>query len=147
MKRSLLIDGTRYLLVTMHYHLIVCWMLYAQWTILNLQRQLNKLITPNRSICSSRASTCCRSTSGGIIVAADGDQADILSTMNDAISDVDAAILMCKNQLQSGQASVVNGSGDCCTCGRTDSFSMIDFCIKLFMLVKNLGLPFSWHKT
>ena len=65
---------------------------------MKLQRQLNKLITPNRCIFSSQARSCCRSTSGGIIVSGDGDQADILSSMNDAISDVDAAILMCKNQ-------------------------------------------------
>ena len=80
----------------MHYHLIACWIIYTNWTIIKLRGQLDQLTNPKSHLrpphgCCSCYSHC--GTSGGIIVTSEGDsQPDIISTMNDAISDVDEAI-------------------------------------------------------
>ena len=75
----------------MHYHLIACWIVYTNWTIIKMRRQLDQLTNPQSCLRSPHHSCSC--TSGGIIVTSDGDsQPDIIATMNDAISDVDEAI-------------------------------------------------------
>ena len=79
------------MLVSMHYHLIACWIVYTNWTIIKMRRQLDQLTNPQSRLRSPHHCFSC--TSGGIIVTSDGDsQPDIIATMNDAISDVDEAI-------------------------------------------------------
>jgi len=93
---ALLIDGARHLLVSMHYHLIACWIIYTNWTIIKMRRQLDQLSKPESRLRSPHGCCSCYShcgSSGGIIVTSEGDsQPDILSSMNDAITDVDEAI-------------------------------------------------------
>merc|ERR1712147_375264 len=93
---ALLIDGARHFLVSMHYHLIACWIIYTNWTIIKMRRQLDQLSKPPSRLRSPHGCCSCYShcgSSGGIIVTSEGDsQPDILSSMNDAITDVDEAI-------------------------------------------------------
>ena len=82
----------------MHYHLIACWIVYTNWTIIKMRRQLDQLTNPQS--CLRSPHHCCSCTSGGIIVTSDGDsQPDIIATMNDAISDVDEAIKLLSDKV------------------------------------------------
>merc|ERR1712168_696866 len=129
---ALLIDGARYLIVSMHYYLIACWIIYTNWTIIKLRRQLEELTNPRSRLRSPHGSCTCYShcgTSGGIIVTSDGDsQPDIISTMNNAISDVDEAIKLLSEKVPDagGDSGATSGQKSCkCKCSQPWMFSIV----------------------
>ena len=131
-KSALLIDGARYLIVSMHYHLIACWIIYTNWTIIKLRRQLDQLTNPQPRVrpphgCCSCYSHC--GSSGGIIVTSEGDsQPDIISTMNDAISDVDEAIKLLSEKVPDagGDGGATSDQKSCkCKCSQPSIFSLV----------------------
>merc|ERR1712168_1781415 len=129
---ALLIDGARYLIVSMHYHLIACWIIYTNWTIIKLRRQLEELTNPRSCLRPPHDSCSCYShcgTSGGIIVTSDCDsQPDIISTMNNAISDVDEAIKLLSEKVPDagGDSDATSGQKSCkCKCSQPSMFSLV----------------------
>ena len=97
----------------MHYHLIACWIIYTNWTIIKLRTQLDQLTNPKARLRSPHH--CCSCTSGGIIVTSEGDsQPDIIATMNDAISDVDEAIKLLSEKVPGAGQGSSEGLGPPC---------------------------------
>ena len=116
----------------MHYHLIACWIIYTNWTIIKLRRQLDQLTNPQPRLRPPHGSCSCYSycgSSGGIIVTSEGDsQPDIISTMNDAISDVDEAIKLLSEKVPDagGDGGATSDQKSCkCKCSQPSIFSLV----------------------